>query len=164
MAALLRYSTRLIRPLSKIRSGHRLPLSAAFISTSPKNKDVITSLDPMIREKTPELKGLEKHFENIDESDDKNWITYGYDFVDKDLDRFIHNMTMFLSITLCLVGGTFLLAYLPDRRLTEWSLREAYLELDRRERDGLDLISPDLLPPESIELPPDDEITQEIII
>lgn len=57
-----------------------------------------------------------------------------------------------------------MLCFVHLPRLKEWSLREAYLELDRREREGLDLISPDFLPPESIELPPDDEIVQEIII
>ncbi|GAB1609676.1 NADH dehydrogenase [ubiquinone] 1 beta subcomplex subunit 11, mitochondrial-like [Argonauta hians] len=160
MAALLRLTSRIVRPLNKIP---RLSSQAAFISTSPKNKDVITTLDPMSRDKH-ELKDLEKHFENLDSSEDKNWIHYGYDTVDKDKDRFIHNITMFVTVTMCLVGGSYLATYLPDRRLVEWSVREAYLELERRERDGLDLISPDLLPPDSIELPPDDEITEEIII
>ncbi|OON23877.1 hypothetical protein X801_00214 [Opisthorchis viverrini] len=40
----------------------------------------------------------------------------------------------------------------------EWCRREAYLELERRRRDGLPLISPDLVPPERVKLPSDEEL------
>jgi NADH dehydrogenase (ubiquinone) 1 beta subcomplex subunit 11 len=49
--------------------------------------------------------------------------------------------------------------------LREWSAREAFLELDRREKAGLPLVDPYLIPPEQIELPSEEEIGDtEIII
>ena len=48
--------------------------------------------------------------------------------------------------------------------LREWSVREAYLELDRREKAGLPLIDPYLVPPDQVELPAEDEIGDADII
>ena len=43
-------------------------------------------------------------------------------------------------------------------RLHDWSVREAYLELNRRERLGLPLIDKNLVPPDQLELPTDEEL------
>ena len=45
-------------------------------------------------------------------------------------------------------------------RLQHWKLREAYLELARRESNGLPLIDPNLVPPEKMikYLPSDEEL------
>ena len=43
-------------------------------------------------------------------------------------------------------------------------MREAHLELDRRQRLGLPLIDPDYVPPDQIELPPDESLEDEDII
>ncbi|KAF4526010.1 hypothetical protein B566_EDAN000803 [Ephemera danica] len=75
------------------------------------------------------------------------------------------NATFFASVTLCLVGGAFILAYLPDYQMRDWSQREAYLELRRREELGLPLIDPNLVDVSKIELPLDEELgDSEIII
>lgn len=37
-------------------------------------------------------------------------------------------------------------------------MREAYLELDRRERLGLPLVDPDLIPRDKVELPTEEEL------
>ncbi|CAE1256721.1 NDUFB11 [Acanthosepion pharaonis] len=164
MAALVRQCCRLVRPLNKLGSRYRLIQPVSFISTSKKNKDVITSVDPIPKAESLQ-KELEKNFADLDPKDDKNWLTFGYDLVDRDSDRFVHNMTMLITVTLCVVGGTYVLAYLPDQKLQEWSLREAYLELERREREDLDLISPDLIDPAKVQLPSEEELgDMEIII
>lgn len=50
-------------------------------------------------------------------------------------------------------------------RMKNWVWREAFLELERREREGLPLVDPNYVPPETIELPSEEEIgDQEIII
>jgi NADH dehydrogenase (ubiquinone) 1 beta subcomplex subunit 11 len=49
--------------------------------------------------------------------------------------------------------------------MRDWATREAYLEIERREKAGLPLIDPYLIPPDQVELPSEDEIgDQEIII
>ena len=52
-------------------------------------------------------------------------------------------------------------------RMVSWTQREAYLELARREANGLPLIDPNLVPPEKMKkyLPTDEELGDtEIII
>jgi len=54
---------------------------------------------------------------------------------------------------------------LPDFNLRDWSVREALIELRRREAAGLPLIDQNLIPPEKIVLPSDEELGDtEIII
>ncbi|KAL5013648.1 hypothetical protein ScPMuIL_007918 [Solemya velum] len=166
MATFWRLATRQGRILASIcRHKKVFYQPACFISTSKKNKDGITTqVDPM-HPKTEIQKKLEEHFAESDPSSEKNWISFGYDFVDKDFDRFAHNMTMFIFISVCLVGGSFLFAYMPDHRLEDWSIREAYLELERRQKAGLPLVDPNMIPLDAIELPSDEEIGDtEIII
>lgn len=56
-------------------------------------------------------------------------------------------------------------AYLPDFNLRDWSVREALIELRRREAAGLPLIDANLIPPERIVLPSDEELGDtEIVI
>ena len=40
----------------------------------------------------------------------------------------------------------------------DWSIREAYLELERREQLGLPLIDPNLVDPAKLDLPTDEEL------
>lgn len=49
--------------------------------------------------------------------------------------------------------------------MLDWAQREAYLQLRHREAEGLPLIDPNLVDPEKIELPDDEELGKtEIII
>lgn len=48
--------------------------------------------------------------------------------------------------------------YFSLNSLEDWSLREAFLELDRREALGLPLIDPNLVDPSKIQLPTDEEL------
>lgn len=58
----------------------------------------------------------------------------------------------------------FYLSYMPDLNLRDWATREAFLELRRREAAGLPLIDPNLVPPENIVLPTDEELGDTDII
>lgn len=95
----------------------------------------------------------------------KSWVTYGYDLKSKDVDRNAHHSLMFVSVTLCLVVGGLYWMYIPDHALRDWAQREAYLELARREKNGLLPIDPNFIDPSKIELPSDEELENvEIII
>ncbi len=72
---------------------------------------------------------------------------------------------MFFTITIGLVLTSFIFAYWPDHRLRDWSQREAYIEIARREALGLPHVDPNVVPPENINLPSDEELEDfEIII
>lgn len=122
------------------------------ISTSPKNRETVA----VAKEQT---KTHEEAASN------KNWVSYGFSTKDKTEDRNSMNSSFFFSVTLCLVWGTFVWAYLPDIHMRDWSQREGYLELRRREAAGLDPISRDYVDVDRISLPNDDELgDMEIII
>lgn len=123
-----------------------------LISTSPKKSDTAT-----ISAKTTETASASKTQEN--------WVSWGWDYKNKTTDDSWMNSSFFFSVTLCLVFGTFYLAYTPDNMLRDWSQREAYLKLRRREAAGLEPISSDYVDPASIELPSDEDLGDtEIII
>ncbi|CAL1542755.1 unnamed protein product [Lymnaea stagnalis] len=135
----------------------------AYISTSEKKKDVGAVVQTM--EKSAELKRLTEHFKDTDTNKEENYISYGYEPGDRDTDYFLHHLVMFCSITICVCLGGFILAYMPDYKFHDWCKREAFLELERREREGLPLVDPDYACAESIKLPTDEEIGNvEIII
>ncbi|XP_064606315.1 NADH dehydrogenase [ubiquinone] 1 beta subcomplex subunit 11, mitochondrial-like [Liolophura sinensis] len=170
MAASLLKFVRLARQSSVIASPWRertrltrTITPACMISTSKKNKDSVSTVEPIQSPKT-DTERPEDMFP-ADPYHEKNWISYGYDLVDKEDDRFFHRVTMFLFISLGLCLTTFVIAYMPDNKLDQWSHREAYLELARREKDGLPLIDCELIDPSTIELPSDEELGDtEIII
>ncbi|XP_044754348.1 NADH dehydrogenase [ubiquinone] 1 beta subcomplex subunit 11, mitochondrial [Coccinella septempunctata] len=95
----------------------------------------------------------------------KNWISFGYYDKDKSKDRFYGHMSFFTCVTLALTLGTFYFAYVPDHTYKDWAQREAYIELARREKNGLPLIDPNLISVDKIQLPSDEELGEtEIII
>ena len=129
--------------------------NARLISTSPKKSDTATisttekSTQPLSATKT----------------ENKNWVSWGWDYKDEKTDRDYMKSSFFFSVTICLIFGSFYLAYTPDNLLRDWSQREAFLELRRREAAGLDPISTEYADPASIELPSDEELGDtEIII
>lgn len=121
------------------------PLHIRCISTSKKNRESATVAS-----------GVESNA--VCESKPKNWISYGFSETDIEEDRHVTHMTMFLGVTLIMVFGGFLLAYRPDPLGRDWAQREAFLELRRREQNGLPLIDANYLPLEKIILPTDEEL------
>ncbi|XP_061712302.1 NADH dehydrogenase [ubiquinone] 1 beta subcomplex subunit 11, mitochondrial [Cydia pomonella] len=96
---------------------------------------------------------------------DKNWVSYGFDYENKDDDTSAHHASYFFTITLCLVFGGFAWAYAPDVSLRDWAQREAFLELRRREKAGLPPVDPNYVDPKKVKLPSDEELNGvEIII
>lgn len=129
--------------------------NARFISTSPKKSDTAT------------ISTTEKSNETVSKAAEKNknWVYWGFDTQDKTDDTNAMNASFFFSVTLCLVGGTFVYFYQPDFLMRDWAQREAYLELRRREAAGLEPVSPNYIDPSLIELPSDEELgNTEIII
>ncbi|KAJ2952756.1 hypothetical protein O0L34_g7115 [Tuta absoluta] len=97
-------------------------------------------------------------------SEDKNWVSYGFDYTSKEDDTNAHHASFFFSVTLCLVFGSFMWAYAPDVHMRDWAQREAFLELRRREKAGLPPISPHFIDPAKITLPSDEELGDTVII
>lgn len=133
----------------------RVQGNGRFISTSPKKSDTAT------------ITTTEKSTEPITESavKSKDWVYWGWDSKDQQKDTDAMNASFFFSVTLCLVGGTFIYSYQPDFLMRDWAQREAFLELRRREAAGLEPINPDYVDPALFNLPSDEELrATEVII
>lgn len=92
------------------------------------------------------------------------WISYGFYEDSENKDRHAMHQTLFVCISLVVMGGGYLLTYLPDFKDYDWAAREGYLEL-RREQLGLPLIDPNFVDPSRFQLPTDEELgNREIII
>lgn len=151
MAALIRArpTAVLLRNLPSIR----------LLSTSPKKSDTATA-QPAINQQE---NTIDFSIEAVKKS--SNWVSYGYERNDKELDRQVMRGAFFTSVTVCLVLGGFVLAYLPDPKMRDWAQREAFLQLRAREAAGVELISPNLIDASLVELPTDEELRDtEIII
>ncbi|KAI8745422.1 NADH dehydrogenase [ubiquinone] 1 beta subcomplex subunit 11, mitochondrial [Biomphalaria glabrata] len=134
----------------------------ASISTSEKKKDVGAVVQPM--EKSEELKKLTEKFKDTSDTEE-NYVSYGYEPGNRDKDWFLYHMIMFACISLGVCWGGFILAYMPDYKLRDWSHREAFLELERREKEGLPLVDTDYTKIDLSSLPSDEEIGDtEIVI
>jgi len=88
----------------------------------------------------------------------RNWISYGYFEDDRELDRDLHALMMFGMVTLSTVFLAFIIGYLPDWRMQDWGVRQAHLELARREKNGLPPVDRELIPLDRIELPSEEEL------
>uniref|UniRef100_A0A182IK98 NADH dehydrogenase [ubiquinone] 1 beta subcomplex subunit 11, mitochondrial n=1 Tax=Anopheles atroparvus TaxID=41427 RepID=A0A182IK98_ANOAO len=132
--------------------------SARLISSSQKNRDAATI-------EMPKKAAASGPAAAASATAGKNWVSYGFDRKDETNDRSAMNASFFFSVTLCLVLGSVYWAYVPDPQLQDWSQREAFLELRRREAAGLEPISKDFVDPAQIVLPSDEELGKtEIII
>lgn len=141
---------------SGLRRSFALPVSKYIrvISTSKKNRETATLAEPTDKSETAESITASK----------KNWVSYGFDFQKEEDDNNSMHATFFFSITLCIVFGGFVFAYFPDVMLRDWAQREAYLELRRREAQGLPAIDRNLIDPSKIVLPSDEELGDTDII
>ncbi|XP_043471082.1 NADH dehydrogenase [ubiquinone] 1 beta subcomplex subunit 11, mitochondrial [Leptopilina heterotoma] len=95
----------------------------------------------------------------------KNWVSWGFDTEDKRMDRHIAHLTFFVSVTVCLVLGSYYSMFLPNKNMIDWAQREAYLELRRREELGLPPVDSDYFDLSEFQLPTDEELGDtEVII
>ncbi|XP_033746415.1 NADH dehydrogenase [ubiquinone] 1 beta subcomplex subunit 11, mitochondrial-like [Pecten maximus] len=157
MATLIRAAVRARNLLAVSRQSRRLVQPSCLISTSKKNKDGISATIEEVSSREDELKQLEEHFANRDPDSPKNYVSFGWDEVDHEFDKFTHNMTFFTGITLMVIM-MFFFSYCPDHRLKNWSMREAHLELQRREKLGLPLIDRNLVDSSKIMLPSEEDL------
>lgn len=93
------------------------------------------------------------------------WISYGFYEDDEYMDKHAMHQTLFVTISLMIMGAGYIFTYLPDFKDLQWAEREGYLELRRREKLGLPLIDPNFIDPSKFTLPTDEELKdREIII
>ncbi|KAL6266213.1 hypothetical protein P5V15_003073 [Pogonomyrmex californicus] len=95
----------------------------------------------------------------------RKWMSYGFSQENEAEDRHALHQTMFVCVTIVMIVGFTIMAYLPDVRGKDWAQREAYLQLRYREENGLPPIDPNLIDPSKITLPTEEELVDvEIII
>jgi len=127
----------------------------AYISKNANNKTTITA------ETIPSVKSRDDvaaAAATASTTGKRNWISFGFSQKSEDEDINNRNGVMFFTVTLLLVMGSFFLGYFPDYKLRNWAQREAFIELARREALGLPLIDPNLVPPEKVNLPSEEEL------
>ncbi|XP_008212659.1 NADH dehydrogenase [ubiquinone] 1 beta subcomplex subunit 11, mitochondrial [Nasonia vitripennis] len=155
----LRNAQRLVGRLSPaVVSRTRQPLNLCrAVGTSGTQKSETTTVD---QTKTATTTATECEIKPK-----KYWVSYGFSEESEYLDRHFMHMFTFISISVVFGIGGYILIYLPDFRMRDWALREAYLELRRREQSGLPLIDPNVIDPAKVILPSDEELgDREIII
>ncbi|RWS29025.1 NADH dehydrogenase [ubiquinone] 1 beta subcomplex subunit 11-like protein [Leptotrombidium deliense] len=96
--------------------------------------------------------------EFVDVDNQKNWVSYGFDFLDYRSDRRDFHMFHFSIVTLIFTLGAYIWFHYPDWQQFEWAHREAYLELYRREKLGLPLVDKNLIDPSKIYLPTEEQL------
>ncbi|CAN8025297.1 unnamed protein product [Ixodes persulcatus] len=129
-----------------------LQLSCANISTTKKNKEVpSTTISDTGVSKPPVTVA------DFADTKPRYWMSYGYSETDYTMDRDYHHLVMFFGITFML-GLGFIMMYIPDFRDLDWTEREAYLRLERRERLGLPKIDRNLVDPSRLTLPSEEEL------
>lgn len=141
-----------LRLLNRLPKSGTVPSFSRWISTSNKKSDVSTTA-------TAETEACPIKEEK------RHWQSYGFSETSEkeDLTEMNNHGFFLISIGLCL--SIFILAYRPEVNLADWSHREAFLELRRREKLGLPLIDPNYVDPATIVLPTDEELgATEIII
>lgn len=150
MSALIRPTT-----LAILRNVQR---SFRMISTSQKKSDTAVAQPT---NKTEDI--IDFSIDAVKKS--KHWVSYGFDYEDKDYDRQIMRSTMFFSITIAIVLIGFVLAYIPEPHQKDWALREAFIQLRERELAGLPPIDANIVDPSLVQLPSEEELGDtEIII
>lgn len=147
MAGLLR-----LRLLNRLPKANTTSNIRRWISTSNKKSDVSATASAESAQACP-----------IKEK--RHWQSYGFSKTNEldDLNMMHNHGFFFISIGLVL--SFFILCYRPETDMADWSQREAFLELRRREKLGLPLIDPHYVDPANIVLPTDEELgATEIII
>lgn len=156
MAALVRSSLRLSCNFRRLSHLYRIPfrprigLQTCSIFTSNKKKD------------SAAIPVAEKQVKEVEKADsvetDENWLSHGYYYDDPDSDEWTHHLHMFLYVTVPTAFFMLFIFYYPDQDSWAWEKREAFLELDRREKLGLPLIDANFVDPSKIQLPTDEEL------
>jgi len=86
-----------------------------------------------------------------------HWTTLGYDWINPLRDKYQFHETIFLSMLgffLALYG----IYYGPDLKHKEWARREALFRIAKREALGLPLIDRNIVDPERVVLPTEEEL------
>lgn len=138
-------------------SNRSLPVAVARLNTSQKDKDTSSVSTPNLFQD-----GLPEKFDA--RVTNKHWVSLGYDVNDREKDVTFMHIFYFGIFTYCFVLGGFYIMYAPYRGFRDWSQREAYLEIRRREELGLPYIDRDLIPADKIVLPSDEELGDTKII
>jgi len=92
----------------------------------------------------------------------KDWISHGFNLEDEDFDRWSYQFACFMLLTVVIVGTTFVVKYQANKTWPnrDWVIREAFLELHRREKFGLPLVDPDFIARENIVLPSEEDLEE----
>jgi len=93
----------------------------------------------------------------VNKEKDKGWVSKGVYYHDRDADFKHYHIITFLTMAF-MIYGAWWFWYKPDFRQKRWAMREAFLVLRERERQGLDPIIKDYVDPAKLELPTEEEL------
>ncbi|XP_014210646.1 NADH dehydrogenase [ubiquinone] 1 beta subcomplex subunit 11, mitochondrial [Copidosoma floridanum] len=88
----------------------------------------------------------------------KCWVSYGFDDTSEYIDRRLMHLFYLFGVSLVLIGGSWVMIYIPDNRYKDWAQREAYLRLREREAAGLPPITLNVIDEAKVKLPTDEEL------
>ncbi|KAH9425095.1 NADH dehydrogenase 1 beta subcomplex subunit 11 ndufb11 [Dermatophagoides pteronyssinus] len=141
----------------KWSSPSSLMITRGIKTTNKKDDSHVEVFEPeYLKETKP--KGPQTAKEFADVSSQKNWISFGFDKVDQKEDYHLANVYFFTYFTLGCLVFSWIIYYYPYIDGWDWAQREAFLEIDRREKLGLPYIDPNLVDPAKITLPSEEEL------
>lgn len=86
-----------------------------------------------------------------------HWFPFGFDYTDPLKDKYMFHEIMFFTSLFGIVCW-WLFIYGPDLRDREWARREAFLRTHKREALGLPLIDVNVVDPDRVVLPTEEEL------
>ncbi|XP_022300284.2 NADH dehydrogenase [ubiquinone] 1 beta subcomplex subunit 11, mitochondrial-like [Crassostrea virginica] len=137
--------------------------SLRCVSTSDKKESIsFTPADISDDAKRAELhKRLEEHFKDDDLNAPKNRVEYGYEENCEEVDKFHYHSVWWCWFVIPVVLGVGIFNFaLNDYGLRSWSVREARLAIEERERKGLPHIDKNYIDPSKIVLPTEEELAE----
>ncbi|XP_065581015.1 NADH dehydrogenase [ubiquinone] 1 beta subcomplex subunit 11, mitochondrial-like [Artemia franciscana] len=97
---------------------------------------------------------------NQEENENKGYYSWGFD-EEKFYDQTLGHTLFFSLFTVGLIVYPLLYMNRPDYSLENWAHREAYLELNRRESEGLPLVDPNYIDPAKVIIPSDEDLKEQ---
>lgn len=144
--------SRLTKTLATITKKIKWPENKSIGYEGPDRKDKY--LNPML---TPPPRSPKSPEDFLHHRKLGHWQSMGYDYTSPTADKYYYHEAcggFFLAAVYCL----WLWSYGPDFKLKEWSKREAYLRTYKREALGLPLIDKNIVDPDRVVLPTEEEL------
>lgn len=146
--------SRLTKTLATITKKIKWPENKSVGYEGPDRKDKY--LNPLL---TPPPRSPKSPEDFINHRKLGHWRTLGFDYTNPVADKYYMHEVL-AAFFFSMVFGLWVFSYGPDFKLREWARREAYLRTYKREALGLPLIDKNIVDPERIVLPTEEELIE----